>query len=53
MWRRYFADGSKMATMNEFMDFMRGIYGPIADHMGARTTTELKDGFMVFTLTKK
>jgi len=53
MWRRYFNDDNKVATMNEFIDFIRGIYEPIADHMGATAKVELKDGFMVLTLMKK
>jgi hypothetical protein len=53
MWRRYFSDDNKIATMNEFVDYLQGLYEPIADRMGATTKLELKDSSMVFTLMKK
>lgn len=53
MWRRYFGDDNKIATMNEFIDYLKGLYEPIADRMGAITKVELKDASMVFTLMKK
>ena len=53
MWRLYFSDNSNLASMNEFMDFLKGVYEPIADRMGGTARVELKDGSMVVTLTKK
>jgi hypothetical protein len=53
LWRRYFNDNNKMATMDEFLEFIKGVYEPIADRMGATARVELKNGSMVVTLTKK
>jgi hypothetical protein len=36
IWHRYFGEDNNMASYTEFMDFIKGLYEPIADHMGAK-----------------
>lgn len=53
MWHQYFPDGQSLVSFDEFLEFSKGINEPIADHMGATTKMDRKDGSLIFTFTKK
>jgi len=53
MWHKYIPDGNPYASYNEFLEYMNGLNEPIANHMGATFTTEIKDTLLIFTLKKK
>mgnify|MGYP001560046469 CR=1 FL=1 len=53
IWHKFFPEGQGFASYDEFLDYMRGINEPIADHMGATITIKRQDTQLVFTLKKK
>jgi hypothetical protein len=53
MWHKYFPDGNPFASYNEFLEMIRGLNEPIANHMGATVTMESKDNQLIFTYRKK
>lgn len=53
MFHRYFPDGNQVASLTDYTDFMKGIFGEIGGYLGAKVSIENKDGLMVFTYMKK
>ncbi len=53
MWHKYFPDGNPFAAYNEFLDFSKGLFEPIADHMGARIEMTVKDPSVIYTFRRK
>jgi hypothetical protein len=53
MMHKYFPDGNCNASYDEFLEYMKGINEPIADHMGATITLKRQDTQLLFTLKKK
>jgi hypothetical protein len=53
MMHKYFPDGNRYASYDEFIEYMKGFNEPVDDHMGATFTMEIKDTLMIFTLKKK
>jgi hypothetical protein len=53
IWHKFFPEGQGFASYDEFIEYMRGINEPIADHMGATITIKRQDTQLVFTLKKK
>jgi hypothetical protein len=53
MWHKYFPDGSPFVSYSEFLELIKGLNEPIADHMGGTVTMESRDGHLMFTYRKK
>ena len=53
LWHKIFPEGQGFASYDEFLEYMKGIIEPIADHMGATITIKRQDTQLVFTLKKK
>jgi len=53
MWHKYFPVESPFASYNDFLEFVKGLNEPIANHMGAITTMEGKDNQLIFTFRRK
>jgi len=53
IWHRYYSVNNSIASYHDFLEFLRGLYEPISDHMGTTFKSEVRDTLMVFTLKKK
>jgi hypothetical protein len=53
MIHRFFPEGNPFASYGEFVDFMKGLYEPIANYMGATVKIECRDSLMICTYRKK
>jgi hypothetical protein len=53
IWHRYYGDNNNYASFSEFIEFINGLYQPIAERMGATMKSEVRDTLMVFTFKKK
>lgn len=52
-WHKYLPEGNPFASFSEVFECMKGVSDPIADHMGATFTMELKDTLIITTLKSK
>lgn len=53
MWHKYFPEGKGYASYDEFKECMKGIWEPLANHMGALLSQETKDSLLIYTFRKK
>ena len=53
MIKKYFPDDGSTVGYDEYRECLKGMFEPIADHMGATITMEHNDSLMITTITKK
>jgi len=53
MIKKYFPDDGSTVGYDEYRECLKGMFEPIADHMGATITMKHNDSLMITTITKK
>ena len=53
MIKKYFPDDGSHVSYDEYKECFKGMFEPIADHMGATISMEYRDNLMITTITKK
>jgi len=51
--KKLFPEGNGFASYDECVEFMKGVFEPISDHMGATIKIEFQENLMITTLKKK